>query len=238
MKTKIFAFLFTFTLILVEGQAAEKMNIIKTNVTAYAFRNINLTYERAFTRKFSVAVGFGSVAKGEIPFAKAYIADTDFENTQIGLSHFTVEPRIYFGEGYGKGFYLAPYYRNSSFKTDNAVYQAEFSTGTVPIAISGSAKANSLGLMLGTQWFLGANENWVLDFWIVGAHYGKGKGDFRGNSSRPLSLEEQQELSQELKNLDIPVVEYDVITDSNGATVVLNGPWAGLRSGLSFGYRF
>jgi hypothetical protein len=30
----------------------DKMNIIKTNVTAYVFRNINLSYERALTNGF------------------------------------------------------------------------------------------------------------------------------------------------------------------------------------------
>jgi len=39
-------------------------------------------------------------------------------------------------------------------------------------------------------------------------------------------------------DLGIPIVEYEITTTANGAKIKLDGPWAGLRSGLSFGYRF
>ena len=57
------------------SQSAEKMNIVKTNVTAYAFRNINLTYERVINQRFSVSVGYGTVAKGGIPFSNSFIKE-------------------------------------------------------------------------------------------------------------------------------------------------------------------
>jgi len=50
----------------------DKMNIIKTNVTGYAFRNINLSYERSINRWFAVNVGFGTVAEGKVPFMNAF----------------------------------------------------------------------------------------------------------------------------------------------------------------------
>ena len=221
-----------------QSSSAEKMNIVKTNVSAFAFRNVNLTYERIFSQKFSVAAGFGTVAKGNIPFSKSFVKDTEFENAEISQNNFTLEPRIYFGAGYGRGFYLAPYYRHTTFNVENVTVNVNANNQSVPVDISGKANGNSGGLMLGTQWFLGKSDNWVLDLWFAGAHYGAGKGDFRANSSRVLTADEQAALKRTIEDLDIPYVEYTVTTDANGANIDVDGPWAGLRSGVSLGYRF
>lgn len=216
-----------------------KMNVVKTNVTAYAFRNVNLTYERVINKTFSVNVGFGTMGKGSVPFSKTFVEDTELSDAEISMTNFTIEPRIYLGEGYGKGFYFAPYYRYSSFNIDQVKMAVDFSDGSSEdLLITGKATGNSAGLMLGVQWFLGAKENWVLDWWIVGAHYGSGKGDMRGNSPRTLTADEQAELKQQIEDLDIPLFEYTTTTDANGANLKLDGPWAGLRAGLSIGYRF
>lgn len=237
MKKSLIAIL---TLVIAATNAQQK-NIVKTNVTAYAFRNINLTYERAITKWFSVSVGYANMGKGDIPMKGLIPADSkdDFKDIQVANSSFTLETRFYLGkEGFGKGFYIAPYYRNTSFKVDNFTYEYDTNGQIIPVKISGNAKANSGGLLLGAQWFLGNKKNWVLDWWIVGAHYGSGKGDLRGNSSRALTADEQAVLKSELEDLDIPLVKYTTKVDANGANIYLDGPWAGLRSGLSFGYRF
>ena len=237
MRTLIFTLLISGTLG-AQNSATDKMNIVKTNVTAYAFRNVNLTYERIINQKFSVAIGFGSMGKGSVPFSKNYIKDTELSNVEVSLTNFTIEPRIYLGKGYGHGFYLAPYYRYSSFNADNIVLTGNYGMGDVPLKISGKASGNSAGLMVGAQWFLGKSDNWVLDFWMAGGHYGKGNGDFRGTSNRTLSPAEQQELKKKIDGLDIPFVKYTSTTDANGANILVDGPWAGVRSGLSVGYRF
>ena len=69
-------------------------------------------------------------------------------------------------------------------------------------------------------------------------HYGAGNGNFRVDSSRPLTPADQKELKDYITKLDIPLVKYETATDANGATVKMDGPWAGLRAGLIFGYRF
>ena len=237
MNKIIFALLISAT-VGAQNSADDKMNIVKTNVTAYAFRNVNLTYERIINQKFSVAIGFGSMGKGSVPFSKSYIKDTELSNIEVSLTNFTIEPRIYLGKGYGHGFYLAPYYRYSSFNADNIVLTGNYGMGDVPLKISGKASGNSAGLMVGAQWFLGKSDNWVLDFWMAGGHYGKGNGDFRGTSNRTLSPAEQQELKKKIDGLDIPFVKYTSTTDANGANILVDGPWAGVRSGLSVGYRF
>ena len=237
MNKIIFALLISAT-VGAQNSADDKMNIVKTNVTAYAFRNVNLTYERIINQKFSVAIGFGSMGKGSVPFSNSYIKDTELSNVEVSLTNFTIEPRIYLGRGYGHGFYLAPYYRYSSFNADNIVLTGNYGMGDVPLKISGKASGNSAGLMVGAQWFLGKSDNWVLDFWMAGGHYGKGNGDFRGTSNRTLSPAEQQELKKKIDGLDIPFVKYTSTTDANGANILVDGPWAGVRSGLSVGYRF
>lgn len=238
MKPLFFS-LFISATVFSQTTGADKMNIVKTNVTAYAFRNVNLTYERVINKKFSVSAGFGAMSKGGVPFSNSFLKDTEFSDTEVSMTNFTLEPRIYLGAGYGQGFYFAPYYRYSAFNVDQVTLTVDYSTGSSdPLKLSGKATGNSGGLMVGAQWFLGKTDSWVLDWWIVGAHYGKGKGDFRGNSSRPLTPAEQAELKDKINNLDIPFVEYTTTTDANGANIKVDGPWAGVRAGLSFGYRF
>lgn len=227
------------------NNAQVKKNIVKTNLTGYVFRNINLSYERSINKWFSVNVSYGTVPQGKVPFIDSFVDDDDennLKNIELSNSAFTIEPRFYVGAGYGKGFYLAPYYRNTQTKVDNYVYNYEFDNGIVseviPMNVSGKATGNSFGLMIGAQWFLGKKDNWVLDFWIAGAHYGKGKGEFIGKTVKSINADQQQQLQNDLEDLGLPIIEYTVTTNSDGAKINLDGPWAGLRSGLSFGYRF
>ena len=68
--------------------------------------------------------------------------------------------------------------------------------------------------------------------------YGGGSGDFSARSPYSLTQEQQNQLKRELEELDIPMVKYSVTTNPNGADVAMDGPWAGLRSGLSLGFKF
>lgn len=228
------------------NSSPEKMNIIKTNVTAYAFRNINLTYERAINQWFSVNVGFGTMPEGKVPFINAFLKDEDekrFQNLKVKATNFTIEPRFYIGKGYGKGFYFAPYYRYSDVSSNTFDFYYDYNgpgntTYQIPLKGQGNTNGNSGGLMVGVQFFLTKSQNLVLDFWIAGAHYGSGKGDFTMTSDYVLTPDMQAQLKKEIENLDIPFVKYTVETNANGAKIKVDGPWAGFRSGLSIGYRF
>ncbi|ASE62774.1 DUF3575 domain-containing protein [Chryseobacterium indologenes] len=230
----------------ISGPTGERMNIVKTNVTGYVFRNINLSYERAFTQWFSLNIGFGTMPEGKVPFINAFLKDKDekrFENLRVKATNFTIEPRFYLGQGYGKGFYIAPYYRYSDVSSNTFDFYYDYNgpdgnTYQIPLKGGGSAKGNSGGVMVGVQFFLTRSQNLVLDFWIAGAHYGGGKGDFSMTSDYVLTPDMQAQLKKEIENLDIPFVKYTVETDANGARIKVDGPWAGFRSGLSLGYRF
>ncbi|MDH6251059.1 hypothetical protein M2347_000786 [Chryseobacterium sp. H1D6B] len=226
--------------------SSDKMNIIKTNVTGYVFRNINLSYERSINQWFSINAGFGTMPEGKVPFINAFLSDEDekrFQNLRVKATNFTLEPRFYVGKGFGKGFYIAPYYRYSKVTTNTFDFYYDYNAGNagtyqIPIKGSGSADGNSGGLMVGAQFFLNKSQSLVLDFWIAGAHYGSGKGDFTLTSDYVLTPDMQAQLKKEIEDLDIPFVKYSVETNANGARIKIDGPWAGFRSGLSLGYRF
>lgn len=229
----------------ISSDSPEKMNIIKTNVTAYVFRNINLSYERSINRWFSVNVGFGTMPEGKVPFLNSFLSDEDeqkFRNLEVKATNFTIEPRFYIGKGYGKGFYFAPYYRYSKVTSNQFDYDYDYTfngiTFQIPLKGFGDTRGNSAGLMVGAQFFLNKKQNFILDFWIAGGHYGSGKGDFTLTSDYVLTPEMQAQLKREIENLDIPYVDYTVETNANGARIKVDGPWAGFRSGVSLGYRF
>lgn len=221
-------------------------NIIKTNVTGFLFKNFQVNYERVFTKTFSMSASYGFVPDGKLPYTSLLPKDTDegFKEMNLGGSNVTLEARFYLGKkGYGEGFYLSPYYRYSTYKISNFTKPVEMEASgvvydTVDVTFKGNSSAHSGGLMIGAQWFLGKQDNFVLDAWFIGAHYGKSSGNLDGVTDRTLTPIEQQQAQQELDNLDIPVVDYKATVNANGANIKVDGPWAGIRAGVSLGYRF
>ncbi|WP_379966420.1 DUF3575 domain-containing protein [Epilithonimonas sp. UC225_85] len=221
----------------------EKMNLVKMNLTAIAFRNYQFAYERLFTKRFSVQVSYGFIPAGQVPLIDEVIKDDNVDNIKLGGSNITVEPRFYLGKGYGHGFYVAPYYRYSHFNIDNLTYRYTSEDPAVvdkkiPIAFSGKTNSNNIGLMIGAQWLLGRRDNWVLDVWFIGGHYGGATGTITGKSARALTPYEQNQLKEDIEDLDITLFKYKVTTNSSGAVIDLDSDWLGVRSGISFGYRF
>jgi hypothetical protein len=178
-----------------------------------------------------------------LPFKNLFL-DSDDPDTKktienFELSNFAITPEIRFylsKKGYGRGFYVAPFYRYASFKTNtlNFDYEGVGTSGT--ISLSGKVNANTGGFMLGAQWHLGKHLS--LDWWILGPHYGAGTGTFVGISSQPLTQAEQNDLRQQLEDIDIPLVKETVSVNANGASMKLDGPWGGIRGGILLGFRF
>ena len=221
----------------------KKRNLIKVNLTSIAFRNYQFAYERTITKRIGVQVSYGFIPTGQVPLVDEYIKDEDINNIQMGGSNFTLEPRIYLGRGYGHGFYIAPYYRYSHFNIDNLTYNYRsedpaVSGEKIPIAFNGKTNSNNVGLMIGAQWLLGRKDNWVLDVWFIGGHYGGATGTITGKSGRPLTSYEQAQLKEDIEDLDISLFDYKVRTNADGAVIDLDSKWLGVRSGISFGYRF
>lgn len=223
-----------------------KQNFIKLNLTAIAFKNYSIQYERVLNKAISVAVSFRTMPATTLPFKSLILdavgdnADTKkvIEDFRLSNFAFTPEVRFYPGKkGYGRGFYIAPFYRYASFSTNSLTFDFQNTAGVQSsINLSGKLNANTAGLLFGAQWALG--KHMCLDWWILGPHYGAGTGDFTGVASKPLTPDEQNDLRRELENLEIPLTNKTVAVDANGASLKLSGPWGGVRSGISLGVRF
>ena len=185
-----------------------KTNLLKVNLTALVLKNYAVQYEHLINRKFSVALGFRTMPSTTLPFNSA-ISDAigaDDPETQrtiqtMRLSNFSITPEFRFyvsKKGFGRGFYIAPFYRFAKFKTDNAVftYQNALNVSST-IALSGDITANTGGILFGIQKNIG--QHLVLDLWLLGPHYGAAKGNFSGVSSKTLTPDEQADLKQEIE---------------------------------------
>ena len=222
-----------------------KKNNIKISLNSLVFSNFQLQYERSLTKRIGVVVGYSFISKGSVPF-KSQLRDLAsssqdsqgmFDNAELGYSAFTPEVRFYLGKGYGKGFYLAPFYRNLKYDITgvNFTYTNQIG-GKDDIDMGGKLTANTFGLQFGAQFNLG--KHLILDWWIIGPHYGSSSGDFVGVTSRTLTEFEQKELQKELDKIEFPLSDVNAKANANGATINISGPWGGVRSGISLGYRF
>ncbi|MBE2229822.1 MAG: DUF3575 domain-containing protein [Chitinophagaceae bacterium] len=227
-------------------KATPEPNMLKVNLTAIPLKNYSLQYERVMSKKLSLALSFRIMPNTGLPF-KSQILDMvgddpdtrDVVNT-FKMSNIAITPELrwYVGKrGYGRGFYIAPFYRYAQFETSQMQFDYDNGTGgQETINLSGKLTSHTGGLMFGAQWPLG--KSLVLDWWIFGPHYGAGNGDFTGLSSQPLTPSEQADLRDELENLDIPLTTKKVTVTANSARLQLDGPWAGIRAGFSLGFRF
>lgn len=225
----------------------QPLNFIKINVTALVLKNYSFQYERVLNKSFSIALSYRTMPSTTIPFKKLIlnaIGDDDddtrevIETFKLSNSAITPEIRFYIGKkGYGQGFYIAPFYRHANFKTNTLTFDYENSLNVESsINLSGKLTTNTGGILFGAQWALG--KHLLLDWWIMGPHFGSGNGNFSGVPSKPLTPDEQNELRQELEDLDIPFTNKTVNVNANSASLKLDGPWAGVRSGILFGFRF
>lgn len=169
-----------------------------------------------------------------------YVAEEDehfFNEANLSYLAITPEYRLYLGKGYGKGFYFAPYYRYSklSFEKVNITFRNDLNI-TEKLALDGTLTGNSLGLMTGVSFYL--SKHIVLDWWILGAHYGKSKGDAIGVSIRTFSATEQAAIQEALKDIDMPNIDEKITVNTHGGTIDFKGDWAGLRSGITLGVKF
>lgn len=225
-------------------------NILKLNVTSIPFKNYCLQYERLTFHKTSLSLGFRYMKKTKLPKLQKFEsliddkeAYEDLQNTVVGNYAITPEMRFYLGQQNGaRGFYFAVYGRYSQYDFDiyELEYTVEIETGEEPIFqtshadINGKFNSITAGLMLGAQWRVGRRI--YLDWWILGASYGRAKGKIAAVTM--LRPDEEVALYKELKDSEIPFGRY-TISEGKGSDILnFKGPWAGVRAGLSCGVRF
>ena len=79
-------------------------------------------------------------------------------------------------------------------------------------------------------------NKFYLDWSILGPNYGFSNGELLG--TRTLMASEQQSLREELDDIDLPVGRTTSTVNASGATLKVDGPWAGIRGNIGIGYRF
>lgn len=224
---------------------AEGKNLVKWNFAALALKNYSFQYERAIGKKTSLAVGVRFAPKSDLPFTskvEELIDDEDVWNAikdfKTGNFAITPEVRFYMGKGVFRGFYVAPFVRYATYSVEgpfNFEVEVAGTTRSETMPLSGDITALTGGLLFGAQWKL--SKLVYLDWWILGPNYGTSSGDISGKKT--LNSQEQEALREELAELeDLPLVKTKYTVDGEGAKVDFDGPWAGLRAGLSIGFRF
>lgn len=223
-----------------------KSNLVKLNITAPFLKNYALQYERVINKRFSVALSGRIMPASTIPF-KRFIRDEVIRNenelvtdilNQVQFSNFAITPemRIYLGpKGYGRGFYVAPFYRFAKYKMHKATLSYE-ADQTYEVRVSGDLTSHTGGILLGSQWHL--NKNISLDLWIAGPGIGGARGQIAGIANQTLPAEAQDELRSYLEDINVPFAKEKVSVNANGARMDLSGSWAGLRTGVLLAFRF
>ena len=232
------------------GEAVPSKNMIKINLTSLALKNYSLHYERAVARKITVGLGVRYMPEGTLPLrsiAKNLLKtdgiDDDIteqiDNFQLGNFALTPEVRFYMGKEVFRGFYIAPFARYATFNVNFPFILNGEDINNQPtserIDLKGDLSTIAGGVMFGAQWKL--SKQIYLDWSILGPHFGKATGNISGKKN--LTPEEQDELRAQIAELnDIPFVKFESKVDGNGAEVKVDGPWAGIRAGISIGFRF
>jgi hypothetical protein len=224
----------------------EKRNQLKFNLTGVILNNYAIQYERITSQKVSLALGFRYMPTGNLPLREEIIewmkiTDADTKNTlrrmQVGGFAITADMRYYWGKGFGRGFFVAPFLRYESFRMQDLIVVATDGVGLQrEVNMKGDFAGYGAGLMLGAQWFLG--ESLVLDWWIAGAYIGAGNGNITGTVNIPLTPGQQNDVRQQLNDIDIPFTNKTVAVNAFGADVKMDGRWGGVRAGLQLGIRF
>jgi len=222
-------------------------NVVKLNLTGLLFNNYEIQYERAISKSISLTFSGRLQPYGKIPAistVEGLIDDpeivSEIENFRLGNTVLTTELRFYLGKHPGpRGFYIAPFARLSNISAgyDEFLLDVESNDGnqnTKSIDFKGDIRGLTGGLMLGSQWKLGKSV--YLDWWIIGASFGSSSGLVEAISA--LSQDEQDFIRQELSDLEIPFLEYNVEVNNSGAKLNFNGPFATLRAGITLGIGF
>lgn len=222
-------------------------NYIKTNITSIFIHNYSIQYERALSKSISIALAYRYMPNGTLPLKDQILKRMESDdqtaidainNLTIGNYAITPEIRFYLGKkGYGRGFYIAPFYRYAKYSADNVAIDFETDQDqNRTIELSGNITAQSVGFMLGAQWSIA--KYLCLDWWILGPHYGVSTGDMSGITSPALTTQEQADVRQSIEDMDIPMVKKTAEVSANKVAMIFDGPWAGLRAGISIGIRF
>ena len=223
-----------------------KKNFFKTSVTSPISMSYTIEYERILNKKLSLAFIFNGMPENNLPFnefLKKKFGEDEFdrnaiENFRLSSISFSPQLRFYLSKkGFGRGFYIAPFFNHSNFSIKKlpSIFTTT-SNAVINIDNSGKFTSNTGGILFGAQWMLGKSLS--LDWSIAGPHYGRGSGTLDGVAERDLKIEEQNELKDLWLNSSVSHLIKNVYVNEKGESLQLEGPWGGLKIGISIGFRF
>ena len=227
-------------------------NILKTNLSADAINNYNITFEKSINRFISLSVNYKNMPLSKLPLksiAKQFIDNPaiDFDNFKFGNTTITFEGRFYLGLSKMSGFYIGPYIRYGNYDlsvpasytyTPDKIFPAEIVKPITALAtLDGTVRSQSYGAHVGMQFQL--LTKLVLDISFIGGHYGTSTGKLEFSPPVAFPRPARVSLQQVLDNTKADPFKFKSTIEANKAIVDMEGPWWGLRGlGIGLGLRF
>jgi hypothetical protein len=226
-------------------------NVIKMNLSQIALRNFSFQYERALHENLSVACGLSFLLVRPFPgaFSKDDPSGEGLRSPTYKGWAITPEFRYYPGGDVEEkpaphGFYVAAYLRYAKYQLTSEYYE-KFSDGTTyGYDYNLTYKGANLGLMIGSQWIIG--KHFSIDWWILGAGYGKARFSMEAvGHGINMDASDQAEVKASVEGEfdDSAIVfgqKVEVTTTSNSVMATVKGlPMISLRGfGLCLGFAF
>ena len=241
-----------------EAKEVFRKNIVKMNLSSLAFSNYSFSYERSIARKITLVGGYSFLPETKlsgIPLVEKGIefAALDEEGEEgdeisnildeasFSSNAITGEVRFYTGKKPGaRGFYASLYGRYTTMHLSHLyVYESDMGL-EYDLPINAKLTGFGGGVMLGAQWLIAKRV--TFDWYIVGGHYGKIKGDFNARTDlSSMPQEDKEELERDLEDIasNGDRKYLDATINDNGMFGKLNGPFGGLRGfGFNLGIAF
>jgi hypothetical protein len=223
-------------------------NFIKLNLMGLPMRNVSLQYERALSKRFSLSLGLRIMPDGSLPLLSTLEQqignnDPDFlsiiRSVNIKNTAITPELRWYPGKkGYGRGFYLATYYRylKADISSTKKI-ELEIDETKRNLSLQANLKVHNFGLMMGAQWML--SKRIFLDWWIIGAQAGFQQGELSAVPDIDFTDDQIAEINNDI-SINFEALGQTTQINKKGLNIKTNSflPFTGLRTGLCLGVRF
>lgn len=226
-------------------------NVIKMNLSQIPLRNFSFQYERALHENISIACGFSFLMVR--PFPGAFASDDpsgeglrDPKYKGFGI---TPEFRYYPGGDVDEkpaphGFYVAAYLRYAKYKFTSTYSEKLTNGNTYAYDLNLTYGGTNAGLMIGAQWIIG--KHFSIDWWILGAGYGKAKYTMEAiGSGFTMTPSEQAEVQAAVEDefSETPIFfgrKATVTTTTRSVMAEVKGlPMMSLRGfGLCLGFAF
>ncbi len=242
---------------LLPAEYKARKNAIKTNIMSYPFKNVNLTYQRRLSERWTLDLSLSGMSRSRTPFITSlYSKILGSKVTEEDLNQEVNNPvanlrsegytislfaRYYFpymrspSGNITSSFYVGPYTYTGKYRHASH-FRAEF-LGTF-FYVDGSLDFTSVGagFHIGNEWVI--NRRWVIDFTIFGINYKSSKvsGTF-STSSTGINLYDYLEEKFDIDLSELKDLEFTPITDFKveaSKSKFKSGVLVSLRVGIMF----